>query len=372
VPFRVLQVGLGPASHRWLQNANDHDDVQIVGVVDVNGSHAREVVQAYGFDWPIFTRLEDALEQAEPTLIFDTAPSDLHAEVTRTALGAGCDVFGEKPMVTDEDDALTIIDLAERTGRTFSVMQNRRHHPGVHALRAAVDAGRLGDVGMLAADYFRPGPDTGFRAELPHQLILDMGVHAFDTARALVGADPVRVSSVEFNPPGSWTRGDAALSCLVEFDSGAALSYRGSWASVGCMTTDQQSWRLAGTHGSALWDGEAAPQLETIRPNAASRYECDGDVLHLPAAEQLPPPTWGPGIPDLRLGTHHREGLAEMLAALRAGRPSATDCRANFPTVAAVFAAMRSARSRQFVDVARLPAAAAATTATTTPIGSNS
>lgn len=50
----------------------------------------------------------------------------------------------------------------------------------------------------------------GFRDKMPSPLILDMAIHHFDLARYMSGADPVAVYAKEFNPAGSWYKGDVS------------------------------------------------------------------------------------------------------------------------------------------------------------------
>jgi predicted dehydrogenase len=364
--FRVVVVGAAGVAHRWIQNALDRDDLEIVALVDVDDAAAGRVAEGYGRGWPVFRSAAEAIAATGANLVFNTTPSDFHAEVSTIALESGCDVFSEKPMVTREDDALALIRTVERTGRTLSVMQNRRHHPALRLMREVVESGELGPLGHVCIDFFRPGPEHGFRVSLQNQLILDIGIHALDAARFLVGADPVSVSCTEFNPPGSWTAGNAALHCLVEFDSGVALSYRAAWCAGGFPTTYDSAWRLTGTEGSVRWDGAGAPVVQTLAAGDGPKDSrpCVTRELEVPAAEPLSPTRFGAAFSDLRLGTLHREGLNEMLEALAAGRPSENDCRSNFLSLATVFAAIRSAASGRAETVSRpgpapaIPAAA--------------
>ena len=67
-------------------------------------------------------------------------------------------------------------------------------------------------------------------------LLLDMAIHQFDLARMMTGADPEHVYTVEYNPHGSWYRGDAAASCIFEMSNGVVFTFNGSWAAEGCAT----------------------------------------------------------------------------------------------------------------------------------------
>ena len=216
-------------------------------------------------------------------------------------------------------------------------MQNRRFEHGIRTLRDGLAAGRIGSVTMLACDFFKAPHFGGFREAMESPLLVDMAIHQFDQARFIVGAEPVAVSCHEFNPAGSWYRGDAAAICTFELADGSVFSYRGSWSAEGFGTSWNGSWRVVGTAGTALWDGEGDPVAE---------------IAHAPEEPELLYPvehaewerTWdGP--------TGHAGCLDEMLAALAQGRRPETDASDNLKSFAMVLAALASARERSRIEL---------------------
>lgn len=96
--------------------------------------------------------------------------------------------------------------------------------------------------------------------------MLDMAIHTFDQARFLMDGDPASVYCLEFNPPGSWYQGDAAAVCTYEFSDGTIFSYRGSYCVEGARTSWNSNWRITGSKGTAIWDGNNEPYAEVIKP----------------------------------------------------------------------------------------------------------
>ena len=85
------------------------------------------------------------------------------------------------------------------------VAQSRSFEPGIVRLREL--ASRLGRLGLVSTEFsmaYRPG---GFRERMRQPLLLDMAVHAFDAARLVTGARPVRVYCEAFSPGWSWFSG---------------------------------------------------------------------------------------------------------------------------------------------------------------------
>jgi predicted dehydrogenase len=329
--FRTLLVGCGRMSHAWLRIAVARDDVEIVGLVDPDVAAAERKKVRYELDVPVFDSLAPALAETGPDLVFDVVVPEARREVVGAALAAGCHVLSEKPMATSLAEARELVAAAEKSGRTFAILQNRRYLAPMRALRELVAGGEIGRPGFAGADFFMGHHVGGFRRTMEHPLLLDMAIHTFDQARFLLGADPVSVYCHEFNLEGSWFAGDASAVCVFELTGGIVFCYRGSWTAEGACTTWEASWRIAGTQGTAIWDGDQAPYAET--PTGKPRpVDLRRDSVRVESKT------------DWRGGPHHAGCLDEMLGALAEGRPPETDCRDNLKSIAMVFAAIESAR----------------------------
>ncbi|WP_432496841.1 Gfo/Idh/MocA family protein [Kineococcus gypseus] len=261
-PLRVVLVGAGGMGRAWLRTVLDDPDVELAGVVDLDLDVAAAAAAAAGVpDVPLG---RDAVELARATgaeAVVNVTVPRAHHPVTTAALFAGLPVLGEKPVAEDVAQALSLVAAAEVSGRLFVVSQSRRYNAHLHAFRE--QARVLGELGVLTTEFFKAPRFGGFREEMDHPLLLDMAIHPFDTARFLLGAEPVSVYCEEFNPPWSWYGGDAAATAVFEMTGGVRYVYTGSWCSPGQETSWNGAWRLSGAAGTARWDGEAPPVLET-------------------------------------------------------------------------------------------------------------
>ncbi|WP_123039991.1 Gfo/Idh/MocA family protein [Cohnella candidum] len=335
---RIVVAGCGGMSNVWLDDAAERANAEIVGLVDIHEATARAMAEKRGLQVPIFTDLTEAIRRTEASLVFDVTVPASHKQVVTTAMRLGCDVFGEKPMAESMADAEEIVRTAEASGKRYSVMQNRRYLRHIRPLRDFVAAGGLGTVGTVHSDFFIGAHFGGFRDAMDSPLIVDMAIHTFDQARFMTGADPVSVYCHEFNPAGSWYRGNASAVCIFEMSDGSVYTYRGSWCSEGFNTSWEADWRIIGDKGTAKWDGTAPAAAEVLD-------ETQPGGFHRPVkAAELPEPWTG------REG--HRGCLDEMFAALEEGRPAETDCRDNIRSAAMVFGAVESARTGRKVSLA--------------------
>src|SRR5581483_10997567 len=139
-----------------------------------------------------------------------------------------------------------VLRVAQKTGNTYSVMQNRRYLKQIRAFRDLLASEAIGTVGSIHADFFLGPHFGGFRDAMESPLIVDMAIHTFDQARFITGADPASVYCHEFNPPGSWYEGNASAICIFEMSDGSVFSYRGSWCAEGLNTSWESDWRVTG------------------------------------------------------------------------------------------------------------------------------
>lgn len=214
------------------------------------------------------------------------------------------------------------------------VSQNRRFDPNLHALQRLI-AQHTGPVGVLNADYYLAEHVGGFRREMMHPLLLDMGIHTFDAARFLTGVDALAVYCTEFNPPWSWYGGDACATAIFELSNGAVFTYRGSRCTDGCHTTWDAEWRAVGPHGTALWDGRGAPVAEIVA-------ESTEPLRRFERREGTPDSTMIGGIAG---------SLRAFLHALESGTTPPCECHDNIKSLAMVHGAIESAATGRRVAV---------------------
>jgi predicted dehydrogenase len=125
-------------------------------------------------------------------------PNSLHAEQSIAFLDAGQHVMVEKPMAMDVAEADAMVAAAERSSASLMVAHCWRFHPDVLALRDRIVAGELGEIVKTRGYgvHAKWGPSGWFAdpALAGGGALVDMGVHAIDTARFLLGGpEPVRV-----------------------------------------------------------------------------------------------------------------------------------------------------------------------------------
>lgn len=256
--------------------------------------------------------------------------------MTITALRAGYPVLGEKPMATNMKDAREMVKVSNETGKMYAVSQSRRWDQNHDILQRTIASGAIGQVTAINCDFYIGAHFGGFRDEMPSPLLLDMAIHHFDLARFFTGADPIAVYAKEYNPAGSWYKGDAAASCIFEMTDDIVFTYVGSWCSEGCHTSWNGNWRVIGEKGTLIYEFDQVPYGEVIEPGTTG--------FHRPL-EKIE-------VADSPLEAVSMHGaICEMIEFLKTGKIPQTKCSDNIKSLAMVFAAIESSRRKQRLTI---------------------
>ncbi|GMV37741.1 MAG: dehydrogenase [Fimbriimonadales bacterium] len=333
----VVVVGAGGISGAWFPRLIE-EGVGVLAVVEIDPKVAQKALRRHGLRAEVSTDLKATLRKHRPSFVLDLTTPDAHAKVTTTALRAGCHVLGEKPMAASMSEARRMVRTSEQTGRMYMVAQTRRWDPRHASLREGLRRGLIGDVTTVNCDFYMGAHFGGFREQMQSPLILDMAIHQFDLARFFTGADPVAVYAHEFNPKGSWYKGDVAATCVFEMTDGIVFTYRGSWCAEGCPTSWNGDWRVIGTKGTMLYEANADPVGEVALPG--SGFERKRKAVHPPK------------VVVKYEGFHG--ALSEMLTYLRKGTLPQTECHDNIKSLAMVFAAIESAKRKRRIPIRAL------------------
>ncbi|MBP7000727.1 inositol 2-dehydrogenase [Amaricoccus sp.] len=188
VRFGLLGAGRIGKVHGRAVSANP--DARLVAVADAVPAAAEAIAAAHGAE----VRSIDAIEAAaDIDAVVICTPTDTHADLIERFARAGKGVFCEKPVDLSVARVQACLEVVAATGATLMVGFNRRFDPDFRAVKAAIDAGRIGRVEMVSITSRDPGPPPVSYIERSGGLFRDMMIHDFDLARWLLGEEPDRV-----------------------------------------------------------------------------------------------------------------------------------------------------------------------------------
>ncbi len=147
IPFKVVVAGCGGMSNAWIDYALARPDTEIVGLVDIKLEFAEAMREKRGMSCGVFTDVAEAIRATGANLVFDITVPSSHYSVSTTAMKLGCNVLSEKPLAETMEQCNQIVRLADETGRSHAVMQNRRFDTRIRSLRQMLEAGTIGKAG---------------------------------------------------------------------------------------------------------------------------------------------------------------------------------------------------------------------------------
>jgi predicted dehydrogenase len=332
--LRIVQVGTGGWGKSWLPFLHESSDWELTGLVSRGGANLDSAREATGLTASACHSDLAAAAATDADAFLITVPHHLHVSYARRVVEAGKHVLCEKPFSDDFAAARDLVAFTETTDRVLAISQNFRYRQGLHHLKALVEAG-AGAIDSMQVDLREPqGPwlAQGWRGEQKvSPLLLEVLIHQVDMARFLCGADPVSVYCRAWNPTWSVTKEPASADVLVDYDDGSRLTYCGTWATCGGETPWDGEWRVRYENTVATWQGEDVTQIP-----ADGQPELDIHTL--------------PSFPG-----HDRAGvLVDFARAVRGEARFPTDGRDNLPSLAIIFAAMRSAAEERVVTISEI------------------
>jgi len=333
---KIVLAGCGGISNAWFGPSKEFDDIEFVGLVDLNLENAKERNEEHGLNAVVGTDLQEVLDKTNPDIVFDCTVPTAHCDITVTALNHGCHVLGEKPMAESMNDARKMVKAAQDNKKSYAVIQNRRYEKNIVLFRDLVASDKIGNLTTLNADFYIGAHFGGFRDEMDHVLLIDMSIHTFDQARFISGKNPVAVLAYEWNPPGSWYKHGASAVCIFEMSDGVVFTYRGSWCSEGKNTTWECDWRAISDKGSILWDGAEKMSGEIITSDEGFMREKKDLTINTPE--------------ELKF-TAHAGVIREFVNSLKNGTEPQTICTDNIKSLAMVHAAVESTETGKQVKI---------------------
>ena len=337
--LRAALIGCGAMSRTWLAAAARIDDIEIVGLADLDRAKAEGRAREFGLgDALIAADVATLLERTGPDLLFDVVVPAARHEIVSTALAAGCHVLSEKPMAETLDQARDLVRRAERAGRVHAVVQNRRYIAGVRRIARAVASGAIGDLTSIHADFFLGPHFGGFREEMKHVLLLDMAVHSFDAMRCMTGRQAEGVYCREWDPKNSWYRQGSSAFAFFDLTDGAVFTYRGSWCAEGLGTSWECEWRLIGSKGALTWDGHSDIRVEAAGAERDGLF-AKGVPLAAPPLEEAD-----------KIGGHSGV-MTDFVAAVQGGAVPETVGSDNIKSLAMALGAIQSAEQGKRIEI---------------------
>jgi predicted dehydrogenase len=245
----VIEVGLigfglaGRAFHAPVIRAVP--GLHLAAILQRSGNEAAEKYP----DVPIVRSLDELLAIKEIRLVVIATPNDTHYEFARQCLETGRDVVVDKPFTTTLQEAISLVQLAKKTGRLLTVYQNRRYDGDFQAILKLVADGTLGRIVRFETTYdrFRPQLKPGAWRETRRAgsgILFDIAPHLIDHALMLFGLPEAVTADVRIERENAVA--DDAFDITLHYPKSLPAVLRSSILAA----APRPRFVLLGTHGS--------------------------------------------------------------------------------------------------------------------------
>jgi predicted dehydrogenase len=148
-------IGLGSITQvMHLPILKNNPDVEIVSICDKGKSKAKILAEKYKV--PHFASdNKEFFKNEEMQSVIVATPNDSHAEITIAALEAGKDVFVEKPIARNYEEAKSIHDKAKELNKKLMVGMNNRFRPDSMLLKTLMQKNEIGKVFYVKSGWLK-------------------------------------------------------------------------------------------------------------------------------------------------------------------------------------------------------------------------
>ena len=198
-------VGLGAiATKMHIPILSSHPDVNLYAAAERDTNRASRVCEKWNIPH-VYSDFRELYEDEDLNGVFICLPNFLHYEAVKCALENDLHVFCEKPMGTDAQQALELVENAKNRELKLAVGYNRRLDERYQNMAENVRSMKLGRILQVQGTFINAGPYAGWSPatewffEDKYGLLYDSGCHMLDLLMLVMGDDIVEVSAQGIN-----------------------------------------------------------------------------------------------------------------------------------------------------------------------------
>ncbi len=189
-PVNIGIVGCGHIITAYLETFPKLDAVRLVAVADLDRARADAVAQQNPGVRSL--SVDELMADDEVELVLNLTIPAAHAEVALAAIAAGKQVYGEKPLAANLEQAASILTAASAAGLTVGCAPDTVLGTGTQTARRAIDDGLIGTPISATATMMTPGherwhPNPDFYYLPGGGPLLDMGPYYVSALITLLG-----------------------------------------------------------------------------------------------------------------------------------------------------------------------------------------
>lgn len=262
-PVRFAVVGLGGFATRFALPALDAAaHCRTTVLVSRSPAKAGRLAARFGVEHTLtYDDLHDGVDREEYDAVYVCTPNARHFGPAETASAFGKHVLCEKPLATTTKRATRLVEICDGTDGTLMVAYRMQIDPVMRRVRDLVREGFVGDPLRIHAGFSYPVLDAGGPDQwrLDRDLagggaLMDVGIHALNTVRFLLDADPIAVRGETASPDEPFAEVDQHVGFELAFPGGVGAACTASFTGYASSHLE-----LLGTEGRIRVDPAFSP-----------------------------------------------------------------------------------------------------------------
>ncbi|MUH34621.1 gfo/Idh/MocA family oxidoreductase [Zobellia amurskyensis] len=230
--IKIALIGVGYIADYHARGLQTISNVEIVCVISKHIESAKKFAIKYSIK-EFYTDISKVTDNNEIDGVIISTPNQFHAPYAISFLKSGKDVFLEKPMGMNPKEGFQIDAAAKANNQLVMVGHMWRFDTDTNYIKEAIDAGTLGKIFKTKGYGIHEnwGPEGWFTNKdlAGGGALADMGVHAIDTARYLLGdPKPTKVYARISTQFGNYNVDDTGI-ILITWDNGTESIIESGW-----------------------------------------------------------------------------------------------------------------------------------------------
>lgn len=277
--IRYAIVGTGRMGNAHASQLIHIENAEVAGGYDLIPERALEFQKKYGGQ--ACSSLQELLALPKLDCLIITTPTYCHAEAIYAAKAAGLNIFCEKPLCRQQNEADELLASLKDYPHLFTVGFVRRHMSKTLKARQIMASGQLGRLRYCNVDlplgmYRRMPGDWFADFNKCGGATLDMLAHHIDLCNWFFGK-PVRVSASSMMLDSSLPLPADYVASIVNYDSGVICNLMSSWQRFG---RSNEMMEIYGEKGALVLDSS----------DTVTVYHADGSKESIDSTLEFPAP----------------------------------------------------------------------------------
>ncbi|MBW8241615.1 Gfo/Idh/MocA family oxidoreductase [Muricauda oceani] len=220
-------VGPGKIARKFVSDLLLVDDAEVTAVASRSMERAKEFAEEYNVEHT-FGSYDELFQSGTVDIVYIATPHNFHKELSIKALENGIGVLCEKPMGVNRAEVAEQVNASKKHNAFLMEAMWSRFNPSIKKVKELVDAGEIGDLKYLYADFAfyaldRDEDSRLLNPNLASGTILDIGIYPIFLSYLLLGMPEHIMASSKFHDNGT----ELQTSMIFDYPDAQAMLYSG-------------------------------------------------------------------------------------------------------------------------------------------------